>query len=530
MRKSETQNETCLLPSRSTWLIIVITLVLTPKLFAQKGKDYIFLPTATVVDKIRGGMLGQMLGNLNGLPHEMKYVDQPGNVTNYTPSLPEGAWSDDDTDFEWVYVVEMQKNRTAMLPHDTIYAFWKERINKRVWCSNLYARCLMDIGIKPPYTGNGTLNPWANFNISGQFLSETFGLMAPAMPQTAARIGLNYTTVAIDNEPAQSTQLFTTMVSMAFIETDINRILDAGLMALDERSVLREVTRDVRAWHRAHPDNWRETRKLLRDKYTQEGGNFRDVNGFELNTGSIIASMLYGRGDFSESLKHAFNFGWDADCNAATVGTIVGVMRGYRSMMSHNDPYDPDWLIVDRYRNVTRDNMPMNETITSFADRVVELFEMINGEQGGLQVIEDNIRGYRIPAEPPSPVRPLTSVADQKTMLQAELKESIRKDLLSDERERMARAVYTAVCLETYEDLKNQYPKQWRKGCEQLGGYWKIMNNVFSKRHDFAELKRIQEKFIRAGFRSPVADYTNQELWNDRVLWKDPTEIYHLKK
>src|SRR5690606_37699778 len=83
--------------------------------------------------------------------------------------------------------------------------------NRRIWCANRYARHLMDLDLMPPLTGNVLLNPWADFNISGQFLSETFGLLAPAMPQTAARIGLHYTQVAIDGEPAQTTQMFTAM-------------------------------------------------------------------------------------------------------------------------------------------------------------------------------------------------------------------------------------------------------------------------------------------------------------------------------
>jgi len=493
-------------------------------------RAYIFLSRAEVIDKIRGGLLGQMLGNLNGLPHEMKYVDEPGNVRNYVPALPEGAWSDDDTDFEWVYVFEMQKNRTVLLSHDQIFDFWKERINKRIWCSNLYARTLMDIGIKPPYTGNGVLNPWANFNISGQFLSETFGLMAPGMPQTAARIGLNYTTVAIDDEPAQSTQLFTAMVSSAFAEKDMNKILDAGVKAVDEESILKEIIHDIRLWHRTYPESWRETRKLLKEKYTREGGNFRDTNGHELNTGSIVAALLYGDGDFSESLKYAFNFGWDADCNAATVGTIVGVTWGYKKMLSRNDPYDPDWQIVDRYRNVTRDNMPMDETITSFADRVIELFEMINEERGGMETVLNNTVVYKIPVEKPVPVRRLIPVAEKNRLLGEQLKTLISNDLLSGNREDMARAVYMAVCLDDRQAYEKKYPRQWKEACAHLSGYWKIMNNIFSKRHDFLELNKIQEKFSRAGFRAPVSNYSNQELWNDRVLWKDPEEIYHFKK
>ena len=39
-------------------------------------------------DKIRGGLLTQLLGNLNGLAHENKYYNEPGNVEQYTPCLP----------------------------------------------------------------------------------------------------------------------------------------------------------------------------------------------------------------------------------------------------------------------------------------------------------------------------------------------------------------------------------------------------------------------------------------------------------
>ena len=133
------------------------------------------IPAYVLQDKIRGGLLGQMLGNLNGLPHEMKYIQEPGSVQHYTPSLPEGARTDDDTDFEWVYVVAMQNEDQIFMTHDRIAELWQSRINQGIWCSNLYARRLMDLGIKPPLTGSTALNPWADFNISGQFLCESFG-------------------------------------------------------------------------------------------------------------------------------------------------------------------------------------------------------------------------------------------------------------------------------------------------------------------------------------------------------------------
>lgn len=71
-----------------------------------------------------------------------------------------------------------------------------------------------------------------------------------------------------------------------------------------------------------------------------------------MNTASTIAALLYGQGDFTKTLMAAFNFGRDADVPAATAGTIVGVIKGYRWMLSQG------WQIVDRYRNTKRENMP----------------------------------------------------------------------------------------------------------------------------------------------------------------------------
>ncbi|MDD2381734.1 MAG: ADP-ribosylglycohydrolase family protein [Mariniphaga sp.] len=495
-----------------------------PKTNAPSEQNLVSIPVEEVMDKIRGGLLGQILGNLNGIPHENKYHDEPGQVNNYTPWLPDGARTDDDTDFEWVYIYEIQKNRNALLSPEFITNFWKERINAKIWCSNRFVRHLMDIGMQPPQTGYTVFNPWAEFNISGQFLCETFGLLAPGMPRTAANIGLNYTSVAINNEPAQTTQLFTTMIATAFLEKDVYKILDAGSAALDKNSTILTIIEDIRKWHQQYPDDWEMTRRLLRDKYTQEGGSMRDWNGYELNTGAIIASLLYGKGDFAETLKLAFNYGWDADCNAATVGTIVGTIYGYKKMMNHNNPLNPEWQIVDRYKNTTRENMPEDETITSFADRLIEIFEMVNEQNGGEKTLENNKMVYRIPVEQPVPVLKLLSDEEQKNTLIKEYQQDIRNNLSSKIREERAKAAYMAVCLGLDENLAKSNPKGWKAACYDLSGYWKIMNNVYFG--DFKGLHELRRKFESAGFKTPQQRYSDEMLYNDFEVWKDPESLY----
>lgn len=82
------------------WVLVLSFIALTFVGQPAQAKDFVELPAEVMWDKIRGGLLGQMLGNLNGIHHEMQYINEPGNVTEYTPALPEGARTDDDTDFE----------------------------------------------------------------------------------------------------------------------------------------------------------------------------------------------------------------------------------------------------------------------------------------------------------------------------------------------------------------------------------------------------------------------------------------------
>ena len=477
--------------------------VLAGGLVIQSSASSIEMPGETLRDKIRGGLLGQMIGNLNGLPHEFQYFDEPGSVSNYVPSLPEGAWTDDDTDFEWVYIVEMQNRGEVMLSSAEIAALWRERINQRIWCSNLYARQLMDLGLEPPLTGNVLLNPWAEFNISGQFLCETFGLIAPAMPRTASRIGLNYTRVAIDGEPAQTTQLFDTMIAMAFRSDDIDALLNAGLAAVDPNSAIRQIVSDVRHWHREHPDDWRAVRVKIKDKYRRHGGGMRDRNGYELNTACTMVALLYGNGDVARTLEIAFNMGWDCDNNAATAGTIVGVMKGYRWMLSQG------WQIVDRYRNETRDNMPEDETITSFADRLIDLAERVIVDQGGERVRKDGRLIYVIPGEQPANVEPLLVNDALMSRMQSRLAQEIQRGIESANRREQARAAYLAIGSDLAETFQQKSPVRWQAAMEALETYDQIAQVLFHH-SDVPAAGPLRERALQAGLEKPAQ---RRDLW-----------------
>ena len=74
-------------------------------------------------DKIAGAWLGQMVGNMYGLPFENKFIEKEGNEADfpygYSKSLAkmeqyDGAFSDDDTDVEYLYLMLMEKYGTPV--------------------------------------------------------------------------------------------------------------------------------------------------------------------------------------------------------------------------------------------------------------------------------------------------------------------------------------------------------------------------------------------------------------------------------
>ncbi len=437
----------------------------------QDERSVIEIDADRLEDKIRGGMLAQVIGNLNGLPHEHKYIAEPGNVEQYTPSLPNGARTDDDTDLEWVYLRAIAESRQSLLPPDKIAALWKAHINRSIWCANLYARQLMDLGIEPPWTGNPVLNPWSEFNISGQFICESFGLMAPAMPQTAARIGLNYTHVTIDGEPAQTTQFFATIIAMAFVESDIERLLDAGEAAADPHCAIAAISREVRELCRMHPDDWRSTRRAIKERWQTRGGIVRDLNGYELNTACTIAALVYGKKDLVETLRAAFNLGWDCDNNAATSAAIVGVIHGRRSMNEQG------WQIADIYRNTTRDNLPENETLTGLENTLIKCARIVIEEQGGELRESGSRRVYRIRTQPPANVELLSTPAEQDAHLRDAWLPRLEPDLMTAGAPR-ARAAYIAVCLGEAQRLQEKTPAAWTAAIDELQAYSSVVSEL----------------------------------------------------
>ena len=105
-------------------------------------------------------------------------------------------------------------------------------------------------------------------------------------------------------------------------------MLDTGLRFLPEKSDYRRVVETVRAYHRAHPAeaDFRACRAMIAREFREEAypGGYHIVP----NAGICILAMLYGKGDLGRSIEISVMCGYDTDCNASNIGTILGVLGG----------------------------------------------------------------------------------------------------------------------------------------------------------------------------------------------------------
>ena len=476
-------------------VILSLPFVFPVMAFSQGKPDdgHLTLRSAEEIqDKIRGGLIGQIFANLNGIQYEMRFIDEPGNVTDYTPALPDGAEADDDTDIEWVYVVAMQEHG-LFVPYDTLSAIWQRKINRHIWCSHQYVRHLLSLGVSPEVTGAASVNPWAEFNIAGQFTCEMFGQMSPLMPQSASRLATHYLIIPVDAEPLQTTQFFASMISAAFEENDISTLLDIGLLAVDPESQVAGVIRQTRIWCAENPTDWRKTRRLIRDAYTRNGGNIRDRNGYELNTAATVAALVYGQGDYVQTATYAFNFGWDCDNTAATAGTILGVICGNQWFRNQG------WVCKDVYKNTRRDDMPSDETITSFGDRLIEMAEKHIVASGGQILDSDDGKVYAIKAEQPKNVLSIKELKRIREETFALTRTRITQEFDSQENAAaLAGIAYLALCLDCADDLEQKSPSKWSQAIDAINRQEVFLKYVF-KDTDFSSADSLKQKLQASG-------------------------------
>ena len=224
-------------------------------------------------------------------------------------------------------------------------------------------------GIPAPQSGSIALNGKAVAEqIGAQIFIDGWAMVSPGDPEQAAYLAEQAGRVSHDGEAVHAAKLLAAMEAQAFVERDVQKLLDVGLRFVPKDALIRRVVGDVRDWHAGdNSHDWERTRALIAERYGYDKfpGNCHVVPNHAL----IILATLYGEKSFQDAMRIANTAGWDTDCNAGNVGCLFGIRTGLAGLDAGPDFRTP---IADRMYISTADGGG------SITDAVIEAQSLIN--------------------------------------------------------------------------------------------------------------------------------------------------------
>ncbi len=226
-------------------------------------------------------------------------------------------------------------------------------------------------GILPPRSGSIELNgPIMAEQIGSQIFIDSWGMIAPGKPGLAAELARRAACVSHDGEAIYGAQVVAALVAQAFLEADINKLIDSAVSLIPADSLTYRMIEKVRNWHAQQPD-WTQTLRQIDREYNRERfpGNCHIVP----NHARIILALLYGDDDFQKSMMVVNTSGFDTDCNSGNVGCIMGVKNGLAGIDK-----GPDWRgpVADRLY------LPSADGGSAISDAVGETYKLVNIGRG----------------------------------------------------------------------------------------------------------------------------------------------------
>jgi ADP-ribosylglycohydrolase len=337
------------------------------------------------VERVYAGVLGKIIGVYLGRPFEgwshERILQELGEVNYYVHErlkVPLIVTDDDISGtFTFLSALPDYENRRDLTPAQIGQSWLNYLIERRtiLWWGGLgnstehTAFMRLKHGIQAPQSGSIALNgKVVAEQIGAQIFIDGWAMVAPGDPALAADLARRAGSVSHDGEAIYGAQVLAAMEAAAFVEAEIDTLLDTGVEFIPHDSIIYRMIDDIRGWHAATPDDWRKTRSQIEANYGYDkyGGNCHMVP----NHGLIIHGLLHGGGDFQRSLMIVNTCGWDTDCNSGNLGCLLGIRNGLAGL----DNSGPDWRgpVADRMYLPTADG---GRAIT---DAVHETIQIVN--------------------------------------------------------------------------------------------------------------------------------------------------------
>jgi len=313
------------------------------------------------LEKVYAGFLGMNIGIRIGAPVEAtiwsyeRIYKTYGDIRSYVKDYINFA-ADDDVNgpFYFLRALYDDAKENELHPQDVARAWLNyAREDKGMFWWGGYGRSTehtaylnLKSGVPAPQSGSIAQNgKILAEQIGGQIFIDTWGLINPCDPEKAARMGAISASVSHDGEGLQGARFICAAIALAFDHEDVYQLVNKALTYIDANSTYYKVAQAVIAYHQEKPGDFRACREMLERDWGYD--KYRGVCHIIPNAGVCILAMLYGGGDFNRTVEIATMCGWDTDCNAGNVGTILGVITGISGL-------------AERYRKPINDGLVLS--------------------------------------------------------------------------------------------------------------------------------------------------------------------------
>ncbi|MBQ8882289.1 MAG: ADP-ribosylglycohydrolase family protein, partial [Clostridia bacterium] len=239
----------------------------------------------------------------------------------------DGMPVDDDTNYVILAQQIINDYGRDFTPYDVAKA-WLKYQGKDAYCTaERVAYCNFINGYYPPESAIYK-NPYREW-IGAQIRGDYFGYINPGNPELAAEMAWRDASISHIKNGIYGEMFVSAMIAVAATTNDIEQIIYGGLAQIPYTCRLYESVMDIVKAFKSGVSQ-KDCFGMIHDRYDEHSEH--DWCHTISNAMVVVASLLYGKGDYGKSICMSVETGFDTDCNGATVGSILGMANGIKSI------------------------------------------------------------------------------------------------------------------------------------------------------------------------------------------------------
>ncbi|MFR4987787.1 ADP-ribosylglycohydrolase family protein [Anaerotruncus colihominis] len=285
----------------------------------EEYPDYTLPKREELFDRVHGGWLGEIIGSALGTAVEgfksSRLWEVFGEIDGYVKP-PETL--NDDITFE-LALLDAFLEKGFAISSDDIADKWVGLIPFAYTAEEVALRHMRS-GIYPPQSGY-LVNPYREM-IGAAMRAAVCGALAPGRPRLAAELAWKDGRVSHHNNGILAEVFNAVLVSMAYVEADMQTVLQKAMLAVPQDSELYTVLEFAFDACEKSPD-YRAAWELCEERYK----HYNWVHTYP-NLASEVVAVYFAGNDYNKAMSILMMSGQDNDCTGGPVGHAYGAMLG----------------------------------------------------------------------------------------------------------------------------------------------------------------------------------------------------------